>query len=126
MSTTYYICRKQEYGRSEAIISYTERIQRTLFNYLDASLPAELKDDTQLTDDLEEAISPMCRELEHHIGYSPEVRLCTVTRERIVWHREETAEAGFKDTDELVVIDEYGKTMSMKEFLASVGIKNIT
>lgn len=126
MSTTYYICRKQEYGRSEAIISYTERIQRTLFNFLDASLPAELKDDTQLTDDLEEVISPMCRELEHHIGYSPEVRLCTVTRERIVWHREETAEAGFKDTDELVVIDEYGKTMSMKEFLASVGVKNIT
>ena len=36
------------------------------------------------------------------------------------------AEAGFKDTDELVVIDEYGKTMSMKEFLASVGVKNIT
>ena len=68
----------------------------------------------------------MCMELEHHIGYSPEVRLCTVTRERIVWHREETAEAGFKDTDELVVIDEYGKTMSMKEFLASVGVKNIT
>ena len=126
MSTTYYICRKQEYERSEAIISYTERIRRTLFSYLDASLPAELKDDGQLTDDLEEAISPMCRELEHQIGYSPEVRLCTVTRERIVWHREEAAEAGFNETDELVVIDEYGKTMSLKEFLASVGVKNIT
>ena len=126
MSTTYYICRKQEYERSEAIISYTERIRRTLFSYLDASLPPELKDDAQLTDDLEEAISPMCRELEYLIGYSTEVRLCTVNRERIVWHREETAEAGFQDTDELVVIDEYGKTMSLKEFLASVGVKNIT
>lgn len=126
MSTTYYICRKHEYERSEAIISYTERIRRTLFSYLDASLPPELKDDVQLTDDLEEAISPMCRELERQIGYSPEVRLCTVTRERIVWHREETAEAGFKNTAELVVIDEYGKLMPLKEFLASVGVTNIT
>lgn len=126
MSTTYYICRKQEYERSKAIISYTERIRRSLLSYLDASLPPKLKDDAQLTDDLEEAISPMCRELEHHIGYSPEVRLCTVTRERIVWHREETAEAGFNETDELVVIDEYGKSMPLKEFLASVGVKNIT
>ena len=126
MSTTYYICRKQEYERSEAIISYTERIRRTLFSYLDASLPPELKDDAQLTDDLEEAISPMCRELSHQIGYSPEVRLCTITRERIVWHREETGEAGFKETDELLVIDEYGKVMPLKEFLASVGITNIT
>ena len=75
MSTTYYICRKHEYERSEAIISYTERIRRTLFSYLDASLPPELKDDVQLTDDLEEAISPMCRELNHQIGYDPEVRL---------------------------------------------------
>lgn len=125
MSTTYYICRKQEYGRSEAIISYTELIQRTLFNYLDASLPAELKDDTQLTDDLEEAISPMCRELEHHIDYSPEVRLCTATRERIVWHREETAEAGFKDTDELIVIDEYGKSRPLDVFLTSVGVTKV-
>lgn len=69
MSTTYYICRKHEYERSEAIISYTERIHRTLFSYLDAALPPELKDDVQLTDDLEEAISPMCRELNHQIGY---------------------------------------------------------
>ena len=86
----------------------------------------ELKDDAQLTDDLEEAISPMCRELNHQIGYSPEVRLCTITRDRIVWHREETAEAGFKDSDELVVIDEYGKVIPLKEFLASVGVTNIT
>lgn len=126
MSTTYYICRKQEYERSEAIINYTERIRRTLLSYLDASLPPELKDDAQLTDDLEEAISPMCRELNHQIGYSPEVRLCTITRDRIVWHREETAEAGFKDSDELVVIDEYGKVIPLKEFLASVGVTNIT
>lgn len=125
MSTAYYICRKQEYERSEAIISYTERIRRTLFSYLDASLPAELKDDAQLTDDLEEAISPMCRELEHQIGYSPEVRLCTVTRERIVWHREETAEAGFKDTDELIVIDEYGKSRPLDVFLTSVGVTKV-
>lgn len=126
MSTTYYICRKHEYERSEAIISYIERIRRTLFSYLDASLPSELKDDVQLTDDLEEAISPMCRELNHQIGYSPEVRLCTITSSRIVWHREEAAEAGFKETDDLVVIDEYGKVMPLKEFLVSVGIDNIT
>ena len=126
MSTTYYICRKHEYERSEAIISYTERIRRTLFSYLDASLPPELKDDVQLTDDLEEAISPMCRELNHQISYNPEVRLCTTTRDQIVWHREEIAEAGFKENDELIVIDEYGKTIPLKKFLASVGVKNIT
>lgn len=110
MSTTYYICRKHEYERSEAISRYTDRIRRTLFSYLDASLPPELKDDVQLTDDLEEAISPMCRELIHQIGYDPEARLCTITSSRIVWHREETAEAGFKETDELVVIDDILQT----------------
>ena len=113
MSTTYYICRKHEYERSEAISSYTDRIRRTLFSYLDASLPPKLKDDVHLTDDLEEAISPMCRELNH--------------QNRIVWHRTETAEAGFKETDELVVIDEYGKAQPLKEFLASIGVKyNLT
>lgn len=126
MSTTYYICRKQEHDRAEAIIDYIERIRRTLHSYLDASLPSELKDDLQLTDDLEDAVAPMCSKLSEHIGYDPEVRLCTITRERIVWHREEAAEAGFKKTDELVVIDEYGKAMPLKEFLASIGISNIT
>jgi len=121
MSTTYYICRKHEYERSEAISSYTERIRRTLFSYLDATLPPELKDDIQLTDDLEDAISPMCRELNHQIGYDPEVRLCTITRERIIWHREELGEANFQETDELIVIDEYGKAMPLKEFLCTIG-----
>ena len=123
MSTSYYICRKHEYERSEAISSYTERIRRTLFSYLDASLPPELKDDLQLTDDLEEAVAPMCSKLNEHIGYDPEVRLCTITSSRIVWHRDETAEAGFTSADELVVIDEYGKTQPLKEFLASIGVK---
>lgn len=105
----------------------TRLIRRTLFSYLDASLPPELKDDVQLTDDLEEAISPMCRELNHQIGYDPEVRLGTITSNKIVWHREETAEAGFKKTDELVVIDEYGKAQPLKEFLYSIGVKyNLT
>lgn len=126
MSITYYICRKQEHDRAEAIIDYIERIRRTLHSYLDASLPPELKDDLQLTDDLEDAIAPMCSKLSEHIGYDPEVRLCTITRERIIWHREEAAEAEFKKTDELVVIDEYGKAMPIKEFLTSIGIPNIT
>lgn len=126
MSTTYYVCRKQEHDRAEAINDYIERIRRTLHSYLDASLPPELKDDLQLTDDLEEAVAPMCSKLSEHIGYDPEVRLCTITRERIVWHREETAEAGLKDTDELVVVDEYGKVIPLKEFLVSVGVTNIT
>ena len=126
MSTTYYICRKHEYERSETIINYIERVRRSLHSYLDASLPPELKDDLQLTDDLEEAIAPMCSKLEAHIGYDPQVRLCTITSTRIVWHRDETGEAGFKETDELVVIDEYGKVQSLKEFLTSVGITNIT
>lgn len=65
MSTTYYICRKQEYERSEAISSYTERIRQTLFSYLNASFSPKLKNDAQLMDDLEEAIYPMCRELEY-------------------------------------------------------------
>ena len=125
MSTTYYICRKSEHDRAEAINNYIERIRRTLHSYLDASLPTELKDDLQLTDDLEDAVAPMCSKLSEQIGYDPEVRLCTSTR--IVWHREETAEAGFKETDELVVIDEYGKAQPLKEFLASIGIKyNLT
>lgn len=126
MSTTYYICRKQEHDRAEAIIDYIERIRRTLHSYLDASLPPELKDDLHLTDDLEDAIAPMCSKLSEHIGYDPEVRLCTITRERIIWHREEAAETGLKKTDELVVIDEYGKAMPIKEFLTSIGIPNIT
>lgn len=120
MSTTYYICRKTEHDRAEAILNYIDRIRRTLHSYLDASLPPELKDDLQLNDDLEEAVAPMCSKLSEHIGYAPEVRLCTITRERIVWHREEAAEAGFEKTDELVVIDEYGKVMPIKEFLASI------
>ena len=45
MSTTYYICRKKEYERAEAITNYVDRIQRTLHSYLDVSLPPELKDD---------------------------------------------------------------------------------
>lgn len=121
MSTTYYICRKQEYDRSEAIINYIECIRRGLHSYLDASLPPELKDDLQLTDDLEEAIAPMCNKLETHIGYDPQVRLCTITRERIIWHREELGEAGFQETDELIVIDEYGKAVPFKEFLRTIG-----
>ena len=52
MSTTYYICRKKEYERAEAITNFVERIRRTLHSYLDVSLPPELKDDLQLTDDL--------------------------------------------------------------------------
>ena len=126
MSTTYYICRKHEHERSEAITAYIERVRRSMLSYLDASLPPALKDDVQLTDDLEEAIGPMCSKLIEHIGYDPAVRLCTITNTRVVWHREETAEAGFKETDELVVIDEYGKAMPLKEFLTSVGVKNIT
>ena len=126
MSTVYYICRKQDYERSIAIKEYVERIRRTMHSYLDASLPPELKDDLQLTDDLEDAVAPMCGKLSDQISYEPEVRLCTITSTRIVWHREETAEAGFKETDELVVIDEYGKVIPLKEFLASVGVTNIT
>lgn len=121
MSTTYYICRKQDYDRSEAVNAYVEKIRRTLHSYLDASLPLELKDDLQLTDDLEDAVSPMVSKLNEHIGYDPEVRLCTITRECIIWHREEAAEAGFTETDELVVIDEYGKAMPFKEFLRTIG-----
>ena len=68
----------------------------------------------------------MCSKLSEQIGYDPEVRLCTITSSRIIWHRAETAEAGFKETDELVVIDEYGKVIPLKEFLASVGVTNIT
>ena len=70
MSTTYYICRKKEYERAEAITNYVDRIQRTLHSYLDVSLPPELKDDLQLTDDLEDAVGPMCSMLSQHIGYS--------------------------------------------------------
>lgn len=121
MSTTYYVCRKQDHERSEAIISYTEKIRQTLHSYLDASLPPELKDDAQLTDDLEDAVAPMVSRLNEFIGYDPDVRLCTVTRDRVVWHRAEVAEAGFKETDELVVIDEYGKTMTMDELHSVVG-----
>ena len=92
-------------------------------DYLDVSLPPELKDDLQMTDDLEDAVVPMCSMLSQHIGYSPEVRFGTRTGSRIVWHREETAEAGFSESDELVVVDEYGKVVPLKEFLASVGVQ---
>lgn len=126
MSTTYYICRKTDHDRAEAITNYIERIRSTLHSYLDASLPTELKDDLQLTDDLEEAIAPMCSKLIEHIGYDPEVRLCTITSTRTVWHREETAEAVFKETEDLIVVDEYGKSQPLREFLASMGVRNIT
>lgn len=126
MSTTYYICRKTDHDRAEAITNYIERIQRTLHSYLDASLPPELKDDLQLTDDLEDAVAPMCNKLSEQIGYDPEVRLCTITASRVVWHCEETTEAGFTEADDLLVIDEYGKAQPLLEFLASLGIRNIT
>lgn len=122
MSTTYYICRKQDHDRAETINRYIERIRRTLHSYLDVSLPPELKDDVQLTDDLEDAIAPMCSKLTEYINYDPEVRLCTVTASHIVWHKAEAMEAGFTESDELVVIDEYGKTVTLQEFLSSVGI----
>ena len=126
MSTTYYICRKTDHDRAEAITNYIERIRRTLHSYLDTSLPPELKDDLQLTDDLEDAVVPMCSKLSEQISFDPEVRLCTITSTRIVWHREETAEAGFTATEDLLVIDEYGKAQPLHEFLASLGIRNIT
>ena len=126
MSTTYYICRKTDHDRAEAITNYIERIRRTLHSYLDTSLPPELKDDLQLTDDLEDAVIPMCSKLSEQIAFDPEVRLCTITSTRIVWHREETAEAGFAETDDLLVIDEYGRAQPLHEFLASLGIRNIT
>ena len=126
MSTTYYICRKTDHDRAEAITNYIERIRRTLHSYLDTSLPPELKDDLQLTDDLEDAVVPMCSKLSEQISFDPEVRLCTITSTRIVWHREETVEAGFAETDDLLVIDEYGRAQPLHEFLASLGIRNIT
>ena len=126
MSTTYYICRKTDHDRAEAITNYIERIRRTLHSYLDTSLPPELKDDLQLTDDLEDAVVPMCSKLSEQISFDPEVRLCTITSTRIVWHREETAEASFTATDDLLVIDEYGRAQPLHEFLASLGIRNIT
>ena len=126
MSTTYYICRKHEHERSEAITAYIECVRRSMLSYLDASLPPALKDDVQLTDDLEEAIGPMCSKLIEHIGYAPEVRLCTITASRVVWYCEETTEAGFTEADDLLVIDEYGKAQPLLEFLASLGIRNIT
>lgn len=121
MSTTYYICRKQDHERSQAIRRYCERVRQTLHSYLDLSLPPELKDDLQLTDDLEKAVAPMCSKLIDQVGYDPAVRLCTITRDRIIWHREETAEAGFDENDTLLVIDEYGQAAPLKEFLRKTG-----
>lgn len=121
MSTTYYICRKQDHERSQAITRYCERVRQTLHSYLDLSLPPELKDDLQLTDDLEKAVAPMCSKLIDQVGYDPAVRLCTITRDRIIWHREETAEAGFDENDTLLVIDEYGQAAPLKEFLRKIG-----
>lgn len=121
MSTTYYICRRQDYERSKAIIDYVDKIRRTLHSYLDSSLPPELKEDLQLIDDLEDAVAPMCSKLNEHVGYDPEVRLCTVTRDKVVWHREEVESAGLEKTDELIVIDEYGKTMTLEELHSVVG-----
>nr|DAR21949.1 MAG TPA: hypothetical protein [Caudoviricetes sp.] len=121
MSTTYYICRKQDYDRSQAIIGYEEKIRQHLLGFLEDALPDHLKDDFLLADDLEEAIAPMCSKLNEHIGYDPEVRFCTITSDRVVWHREEIGEAGFQKGDELVVIDEYGEAMTLEVFLASNG-----
>ena len=52
MSAAYYL-QKNEHDHAEAIINYIERIRRTLFSYLDASFPPDLKDEAQLTNDLE-------------------------------------------------------------------------
>lgn len=79
MSAAYYL-QKNEHDHAEAIINYIERIRRTLFSYLDALFPPDLKDEAQLTNDLEEDISLMCRKRDHQNGYNPKVRLCTVIR----------------------------------------------
>ncbi len=106
--------------RSQTLSNESEERFTAIWMFL---YPPELKDDLQLTDDLEDAVEPMCNMLSQYIGYSPEVRLCTRTSGRIVWHREETTEAGFRESDELVVIDEYGKVVPLKEFLASIGVQ---
>ena len=90
------ICRKTEHDRAEAIIDYIERIRRTLFRYLDAPFSPNLKDDAQLTNDLEEAISPMYRKRDHQSGYNPKVRLCTVIRIELPGIRKKRLKLGSK------------------------------
>ena len=121
MSTVYYVCTKAEHERSKAIADYIERIRRSLHSYLDISLPPELKDELQITDDLEKAVMPMCSKLEECIGYDPQERLCTITGREFVWHNQEVDEAAIRRNDELVIIDEYGQEMEKDAFLQAIG-----
>ena len=121
MSTVYYVCTKAEHERSKAIADYIERIRRSLHSYLDISLPPELKDELQITDDLEKAVMPMCSKLEEYIGYDPQERLCTITGRGIVWHNQDVDEIAIRRNDKLVVIDEYGQEMEKDEFLIVIG-----
>lgn len=121
MSTVYYVCTKEEHERSKAIADYIEQIRGTLHSYLDISLPPELKDELQITDDLEKAVLPMCSKLEEYIGYDPQERLCTITGRGIVWHNQDVDEVAIRRNDKLVVIDEYGQEMEKDEFLIAIG-----
>lgn len=84
MSTNYYLCRKQEHVRSVAIADYIERVRKNLRGFLKTLMPSDLKDDNDLVDALQEAISPMCHALKAHIGYDPLVHLCTSSQSRII------------------------------------------
>ena len=121
MSTTYYVCTKEEHERSKVIADYIERIRRGLHSYLDISLPPVLKDELQITDDLEKAVKPMCSKLEECIGYDSQERLCTFTGRGIVWHNQDVDEAAIRRNNELVVIDEYGQEMEKDAFLQAIG-----
>ena len=104
MSTTYYICRKHEYERSEAISSYTDRIRRTLFSYLDASLPPKLKDDVHLTDDLEEAMQKVMDEYAGGIAsnYQFNEKQLKLAEEKIARLNELAEQIGAEDMHELL------------------------
>lgn len=119
MSTKYYVCRKQELVRAEAIADFLESVRKSLRGYLEAQKPTTL-DDEDFVDALQEAVVPMCSALENHIGYDPLVHLCTISQSRITWHKEELYEAGFEETDDMMVSDEYGKTQPLGAFLNKV------
>lgn len=122
MSTSFYVYKKSEYERHSLVKEYLEKIQRMLPIFLDQTLPPELKDDVQITDDLERANGPMCRQLAAYIDDDASIRFCTVTGNRVIFHYSELEAAEILPGDKLLLIDEYGEveleSLSLEELFA--------
>ena len=116
MSTVYYFWTEDRYKYAKQVKKYYEKLEARLPAFLDMSLPKALKDDTEITDGIENATSRMILELEATIGPLEGERLCTTLYDHICWHLGELRYLPDLVDKKIIIEDEYGKTYSMEGF----------